>query len=66
MGQQNYEVDVAKYAKIEESEKDVTLTWEEYRDVFKVVVVCCEPTTLSNVKLQYWQNHLYSVFIYPM
>ncbi|MBM3212045.1 hypothetical protein FJZ33_07490, partial [Candidatus Poribacteria bacterium] len=52
-----YEVDVAKYAKIETGEDDITLTWEEARDIFRVVVVTSEPGTLSNIKLQYWQNH---------
>jgi len=55
--QQTYEVNVAKYAKLEEKKQEVILLWEEPRDIFKVVVSTSEPSALSNAKLQYWQNH---------
>ena len=54
---QDYEVDVARYADITYTGQDITLVWEDPRDIYKVVVVCSEPTTLSNVRLQYWQNN---------
>ncbi|MBM3235868.1 hypothetical protein FJZ31_06170 [Candidatus Poribacteria bacterium] len=57
MTQQNHEVNIAKYAKVELKKQDITLLWEEPRDIFKVVVRYSELPALSNVKLQYWQDH---------
>jgi len=57
MTQKTQEVDVAKYAKVELKKQDITLQWEEPRDIFKVVVRCKDKSALSNAKLQYWQNH---------
>jgi hypothetical protein len=57
MTQQNHEVDVARYAKVELEEQGITLRWEEPRDIFRVVVRCPELSVLSSAKLQYWQHH---------
>ena len=57
MLQQKHEVDVAKYARLEQNEQDITLTWEEFRDIFKVEVKCSDPAIFSDAKLQYWQHH---------
>ena len=57
MTQSNYEVDIATYAKIEQKEQEITLVWEESRDVFMLVVKCSNPSSLSNARLQYWQHH---------
>jgi len=56
MSQQDNKVDVVPYAKIEKEEKCITVQWEEPRDIFNVVVKC-KSSGLSNVKIQYWQNH---------
>ena len=57
MTQQNHEVDIAKYAKVELKKQDISLLWEEPRDIFKVVVRCSKPSALSGARLQYWQDH---------
>jgi hypothetical protein len=57
MIQQNREVDVAKYARLELKEGSVTLRWEEPRDIFGVNVKSPASDTLWKVKVQYWQNN---------
>jgi len=54
---ENHEVDVARYARMESGDQDITLVWEEYRDIFKVVVISPEPSAMSETKVQYWQQH---------
>ena len=50
-------VNVAEFAKMERDKQGIILHWEEPRDIFKVVVKTSNPLKLSDVKLQYWQNH---------
>ena len=53
---QHNQVDVAEWAAIEHGPQDITLRWEEMRDVFSVVVHCADVSALSGAKLQYWQR----------
>jgi hypothetical protein len=56
MNQSDYGVDVSKCAKIEFGEEDITLIWEEIKDIYRVVIVTSEPCALSGVRIQYWQH----------
>lgn len=51
------EVNIAEYAKEERNEIEITLQWEEPRDIYKVVVKASDPSELINNKIQYWQNN---------
>jgi hypothetical protein len=51
----NDNVNIAKYARIENNTQDITLEWEEMRDIFAVVVQCSDSSALKNAKIQYWQ-----------
>ena len=56
--QEGGKVDITKYAKqIEPNEKNITLLWEEPRNIFEVVVKSSKPGQISNAKLQYWQRY---------
>jgi hypothetical protein len=56
--QEGAKVDIAKYAKqIERNEKNITILWEEPRNVFEVVVKSSNPVPLANAKLQYWNRY---------
>lgn len=48
--------DIAKYAKIKMTDNDITLAWEEEQDIIKIVITTLEPGTLSNLRIQYWQD----------
>jgi hypothetical protein len=52
----DYPVNIVQYSIMEQGENDVTLRWEEMRDIFLVVVESDDAPALSKAKLQYWQR----------
>jgi len=51
---QHGQVNIANYARIEYNPDNITLEWEEMRDVFAVIIRCSDPSDLA--KIQYWQR----------